>query len=618
MPRAVTAINTGGNTYNINDMNTADEFSTSTTYAKGDYCYRAGYLYRFTANHSAGAWNANHVTQVKLAEDVTDLKGYVDTSVSALEDAISDAERSVINMVRPSNLFDVSASTFGKRLTADGETDVPQFLISDYIDVLSYANNTIYFYESVPYVEVYNVSKVKLGGKNNATSIDLSGYTGARYIRISLGATAAYTMIVSNRATMTHQDYGLSFTRPSENLDIRKQIADWDYRNNVTAENILMDIDTLTFASCCGYKSYKWITDGQYSIALASQAGETVDLRWTTSSAKNFIGVQVIRLKIFCEHAANISNVTFVISGDTTYSRTVTRTFTYGWNDIPLITAQNNTLSAENWSTASSFRIYFTGTGEFTAYVGAVNLERMDKAKCIFVDDHSYHGFKERAYPLLKAVGQPVTWAINPGRLGTMVGTTEQILTQEDIDELAFDFYSEFSMHNWNPTGNPTADMTPDELRQDYHKCITYLKQHGICPKHLWRAAITQNNAPNWWVAKEIVEAAAVHDQSAGYEIWPFADPYNVKRLSIHGRPFEDVHKFFEYARLTHCTLVLYTHGCVVERSGSFDDLHCTVAEIENLCTEIATGVNGGWLEPTTFNRLRMLQEKGWTTLTST
>ena len=60
--------------YTINDPNNADEFSASVAYSAGQYVYYQGILYRFTADHAAGAWNSAHVTQAKLGQDVSDLK----------------------------------------------------------------------------------------------------------------------------------------------------------------------------------------------------------------------------------------------------------------------------------------------------------------------------------------------------------------------------------------------------------------------------------------------------------------------------------------------------------------------------------------------------------------
>ena len=53
----------------INDV-VASDFSTSTAYAIGDYVIYNGVLYRFTAAHSAGAWDANDVTAVTVSSEL--------------------------------------------------------------------------------------------------------------------------------------------------------------------------------------------------------------------------------------------------------------------------------------------------------------------------------------------------------------------------------------------------------------------------------------------------------------------------------------------------------------------------------------------------------------------
>ena len=60
-----------GEDYTINDPNVADEFSSSKAYAVGEYAYYQGNLVKFISTHAAGAWNADHVEQVKLAEEFT-------------------------------------------------------------------------------------------------------------------------------------------------------------------------------------------------------------------------------------------------------------------------------------------------------------------------------------------------------------------------------------------------------------------------------------------------------------------------------------------------------------------------------------------------------------------
>jgi len=58
----------------------APVFSTSTAYSAGSYIYYDGTLYRFTADHAAGAWNSAQAVAVTVGGEVADLK-------SALSDA---------------------------------------------------------------------------------------------------------------------------------------------------------------------------------------------------------------------------------------------------------------------------------------------------------------------------------------------------------------------------------------------------------------------------------------------------------------------------------------------------------------------------------------------------
>ena len=71
--------------YYITDSadNIAPEFSTLVSYDAGQYCRRDGTLYRFTSNHSAGAWNNNHVTAVTVGGELTVLKSDLGDKISA-------------------------------------------------------------------------------------------------------------------------------------------------------------------------------------------------------------------------------------------------------------------------------------------------------------------------------------------------------------------------------------------------------------------------------------------------------------------------------------------------------------------------------------------------------
>lgn len=86
--RGMTEFVSNGTAHTINDPNIANEFSASTAYSKGDFCYYQGTLYEFIADHAAGAWNSGHVQAVLLvnrmksivtnaAGGVSDINGYL-------------------------------------------------------------------------------------------------------------------------------------------------------------------------------------------------------------------------------------------------------------------------------------------------------------------------------------------------------------------------------------------------------------------------------------------------------------------------------------------------------------------------------------------------------------
>lgn len=57
----------------------APTFSASAAYAAGDYVYYDGALYRFTADHAAGAWVGTDAEAAVIGEDVSELKSAIST-----------------------------------------------------------------------------------------------------------------------------------------------------------------------------------------------------------------------------------------------------------------------------------------------------------------------------------------------------------------------------------------------------------------------------------------------------------------------------------------------------------------------------------------------------------
>lgn len=68
----------------------APAFSESAAYTTGDYVIKDGKLYKFTADHAAGAWTGTDAAEAQLAGDVSDLKDDL-SEITGLSDDVKEA-----------------------------------------------------------------------------------------------------------------------------------------------------------------------------------------------------------------------------------------------------------------------------------------------------------------------------------------------------------------------------------------------------------------------------------------------------------------------------------------------------------------------------------------------
>lgn len=113
----------------------AAAYSTSATYAVGDYCTKDGKLYRCTtAITTAESWTAGHWTETKVGPEVSDLK----SALNVTDDAIED----IGIFVQSENIYS-GVFTDGKQLNANGGlVDVTSYGTTDYIPVIG--GKTVY------------------------------------------------------------------------------------------------------------------------------------------------------------------------------------------------------------------------------------------------------------------------------------------------------------------------------------------------------------------------------------------------------------------------------------------------------------------------------------------
>lgn len=266
-----------------------------------------------------------------------------------------------------------------------------------------------------------------------------------------------------------------------------------------------------------------------------------------------------------------------------------------GWNCVRWA-ASEGLADLSTWGTVYRVRLVVATTGATDVTVGHVWAECPPRAQVLFIEDRGYKTFvTSGALAQLRALGIPVTWALDPALLGTSVGTKNEVVTENDIAAAARAGDS-ISLHGWD--GAATAAMTADEAATDTLRGLRWLQQRGY-PGRMWRAAWVQNQAAQAAAAQPYVLAYATPTNGSAPTAWPFINRWNVPRWALHGRSAATVDAMFAGLARTHGLLVCYTHG--VHADGGFDT---TPAEWAYFVSKLTAAVAAGWLEGVTFEDL--------------
>lgn len=183
---------------------TAAAYSSSATYAVGDYCFHNGSLYRCTtAITTAEAWTAAHWTAVALGNDVSDLKSAIN--------AQSDVIHEITETYTPHNLYDYTKVEQNKYLNPNGSMEnYNGRLVTDYIPAtpgkyivgsyISGSNNSV-TRQSYSAICCYDENKnVVSGGDYNKSAFLVP--SGVAYVRITYAGTMLLdTAMVENSDT---------------------------------------------------------------------------------------------------------------------------------------------------------------------------------------------------------------------------------------------------------------------------------------------------------------------------------------------------------------------------------------------------------------------------------
>lgn len=267
-----------------------------------------------------------------------------------------------------------------------------------------------------------------------------------------------------------------------------------------------------------------------------------------------------------------------------------------GWNLLSWKAADGATTT---WGQALLTQVAVVTRRATSITLQSVWVEATPKAQILFIEDRGYQTFVDHGLPALRARDIPVTWALDPLLHGTNAGTKAEAITDAQVEQ----FYSEgddMSIHAY--AGEVTATMTAAQIRMDSLKSHQWLQDRGYARGRQWRAAWTQNEAPAHAASQPYYAAYATPRSAAGMETWPFLDPWNVSRWSVHGRTPAETDQMFTTLQRTNSLLVCYTHG--IHADGGPD---ATPAEWSHFISKIDEGISGGWLEGTSFSRLLAL-----------
>ena len=277
--KGITVFTQNGEDFTINDPNVANEFSTGTAYAIGDHVTYQGNLYVFTAAHSAGAWNAAHVTQVTIGEELNENEAAI-TDLKSELGAIKSFDRG--------NLFKRATVTEGQYIKDNGETGNSSTLFfTDYIFVESghkYVWSTSPLSSPGGFYDLNKNWKKVISVENYGANYSSYTPSEAGYVRINANVSYLRSLIV---CLAGEEQYG-AFTSVGDDQVIQNKnrlieiIEPYNLYNKiapVTENSILLDSGEIREAS--GYFITDYIeipSGGEYTVSFTlSSQGCTYD-----------------------------------------------------------------------------------------------------------------------------------------------------------------------------------------------------------------------------------------------------------------------------------------------------------------------------------------------------
>lgn len=307
---------------------------------------------------------------------------------------------------------------------------------------------------------------------------------------------------------------------------------------------------------------------------------------------------------VYVDDPGLITQITIEIRLPSTATWTRTESnLVQGWNLIrfPSSAGASESILINEWGKGATWvRFIAVTTGATSFTIGRVWAECPPKAQILFIEDGGYTTFLNTGYQDLKARNIPVTWSLDPAKLGTSLGTKAERITETDVMELGKENNNSMNFHGY--TGDPTATMTKEQIRSDVVKSLKWLDQRGFTEGYSWRSAWVQNSATNADAARSLLMAYATPNSSAALTNFPPTDRWNIPRLALHGMSQSALDSYFNILRVTNQLMVVYTHGIHVD--GTTGGADTTPSEWEYFISKIDQGISEGWLEGVTLETL--------------
>lgn len=238
----------------------AEAYSTSKTYAVGDYVIHDEEFYRCTtAITTAEAFNSAHWTKLVLTDEVSDLKSEIND--------INDRFETIVIKEASSNLLDLTALTDNKYVYENGDlSNNTNYESTDFIPVLEGETYTFQYVYSVNriisnfnHIAGYNENKEFVSGSYKTSQSSYVPAEGVKYVRFSMEKykfdTEKTPAFVKSSVIIPYEEYSPEETKlqlkPAHVPSIKQNIPSGiKYKFNINSNSF---VNTEDFHDMCAY-----------------------------------------------------------------------------------------------------------------------------------------------------------------------------------------------------------------------------------------------------------------------------------------------------------------------------------------------------------------------------